>query len=152
MHDDHFRMIREICANLNRDAKAGAVYVIDKNGQLIASAGEAEAYDSTAMASLVAGEMAATGGLAKLIGEIDFNVLFHEGVRDHIHISLVAKRVILVVIFDNRSSLGLVRLRVKQASTELGQVFEMLLQRSELPGANPAFSEITEQDIDSLFE
>ena len=96
MHDDHFRMIREICANLNRDANARAVYVIDKNGQLIASAGESEAYDSTAMASLVAGEMAATGGLAKLIGEKDFNVLFHEGVRDHIHISLVAKRVILV--------------------------------------------------------
>jgi predicted regulator of Ras-like GTPase activity (Roadblock/LC7/MglB family) len=152
MHDDHFQMIREICANLNRDANALAVYVIDKNGQLVATAGEAERFDSTSMASLVAGEMAATGGLAKLLGEQDFNVLFHEGVHDHLHISLVAKRMILVVIFDNRSSLGLVRLRVKQTTAELAEVFEMLLQRSELPGANPAFSEITEQDIDSLFE
>ena len=152
MNEDHFQVMSEICANLCRDANARAIYVIDKNGQLIATAGESERFDSTALASLVAGEMAATGGLAKLIGEEDFNVLFHEGVRDHVHISLVANRVILVVIFDNRSSLGLVRLRVKKVSAELREIFERMLHESELPGANPVFSEITEQDIDSLFE
>ena len=56
------------------------------------------------------------------------------------------------MIFDNRSSLGLVRLRVKKVSAELREIFERMLHESELPGANPVFSEITEQDIDSLFE
>ena len=80
------------------------------NGMVLASSGETDRLDSTSLASLVAGEIAATGGLAKLIGEKDFSVLFHEGVKDNLHISLVAGRVILVVIFDKRSSLGLVRL------------------------------------------
>ena len=151
MYDDEFQQITDVCSRLCRDANGKAVFVIDKNGQLIASAGDADRLDSTSLASLVAGEIAATGGLAKLIGEKDFSVLFHEGATDNLHISLVASRVILVVIFDKRSSLGLVRLRVKRASAALETIFESLLHRSSLPGATAAFSEITEADIDKLF-
>jgi hypothetical protein len=95
--------------------------------------------------------MAATGGLAKIIGEKDFSVLFHEGVKDNLHISLVASRAILVVIFDKRSSLGLVRLRVKKVAEELTRIFDTLLQRSQMPGAKTPFTEITDEDIDNLF-
>ena len=69
--------------------------------------------------------------LAKLIGEKEFSVLFHEGERDNIHISIVGLRVILVVIFDERSSLGLVRLRVKKAAVELNGVFDSIMQKVE---------------------
>jgi hypothetical protein len=82
-------------------------------------------------------------------------VLFHEGQQDHIHISIVAKRAILVVIFDDRSSLGLVRLRVKRASVDLEKIFETMLQKSEKGAQGPThaspFSEITDDDIDALF-
>ncbi|MGB5880386.1 MAG: roadblock/LC7 domain-containing protein, partial [Thermoanaerobaculia bacterium] len=94
---------------LRHDSNAKVVFLIDKNGQQIAAAGDVEDFDSTSLASLTAGNVAATDGLAKLIGEREFSVLFHEGKRDHIHISIVAKRAILLVIFDERSSLGLVR-------------------------------------------
>jgi predicted regulator of Ras-like GTPase activity (Roadblock/LC7/MglB family) len=151
MHDEEFRQISQVCDRLCREANARVVFVIDKNGQLISQSGETERLDSTSLASLVAGEMAATGGLAKLIGEKDFSVLFHEGVKDNLHISLVASRVILVVIFDKRSSLGLVRLRVKKSAEELGRIFETLLQRSQMPGAVTPFAEITDEDIDNLF-
>jgi hypothetical protein len=104
---------------------------------------------------LTAGNVAATDGLAKLIGEREFSVLFHEGQRDHIHISIVAKRAILLVIFDDRSSLGLVRLRVKRASAEMEKIFEDMAQKGEKgpDGAGHAspFSEITDEDIDALF-
>ena len=128
-----------------------------KNGQLLASAGDTANIDTTSLASLTAGNIAATGGLAKLIGEKEFSILFHEGERDNIHISLVAQRVILVVIFDDRSSLGLVRLRVKKASQELERTFEQLLKKSEAERGSLAdrfdspFAEITDEDIDSLF-
>ena len=109
------------------------------------------------MASLTAGNVAATDGLAKLIGEKEFSILFHEGERDNIHISIVAQRVILVVIFDNRSSLGLVRLRVKKASSELTDVFERVVKKinheresGRLDVESP-FAEITDDDIDNLF-
>jgi hypothetical protein len=99
--------------------------------------------------------VAATDGLAKLIGEREFSVLFHEGQQDHIHISIVAKRAILVVIFDDRSSLGLVRLRVKRANADLEKIFEVMVQKGEKGAggtvhASP-FSEITDDDIDALF-
>lgn len=151
MHDEEFRQMNTACERLVRDANARVVFVIDKNGQLMASGGEADRLDSTSLASLVAGEMAATNGLAKLIGEKDFSVLFHEGTKDNLHISLVASRAILVVIFDKRSSLGLVRLRVKKVSEELTRIFEGLLQRSQVPGAKTPFTEITDEDIDNLF-
>lgn len=151
MYDDEFRRITQVCDRLCRDANARVVFVIDKNGQLIASSGETDRLDSTSLASLVAGEIAATGGLAKLIGEKDFSVLFHEGVRDNLHISMVASRVILVIIFDKRSSLGLVRLRVKKCSEELTRIFDVLLRKSAMPGATTPFAEITDEDIDNLF-
>jgi hypothetical protein len=52
--------------------------------------GELEQFDTTSLASLTAGNVAATDGLAKLIGEKEFSILFHEGERDNIHISIVA--------------------------------------------------------------
>ncbi len=151
MYDDEYRRITALCQRLCRDANARIVFVIEKNGQLISSAGEVDQLDSTSLASLVAGEIAAMGGLAKLMGEKEFSSLFHEGTKDNLHISVVASRVILVVIFDNRSSLGLVRLRVKKCSEELTAIFEGLLARSEVSTPQSPFAEITDDDIDKLF-
>ena len=81
-------------------------------------------------------------------------VLFHEGQQDHIHISIVARRAILLVIFDERSSLGLVRLRVKRASSEMEQIFDDMVKKSQQSSTGDAatpFSEITDDDIDALF-
>jgi predicted regulator of Ras-like GTPase activity (Roadblock/LC7/MglB family) len=150
-----FRQLEEALRRLRHDSNAKAVFLIDKNGQHIAAAGEIEDFDSTSLASLTAGNVAATDGLAKLIGEREFSVLFHEGQRDHIHISIVARRAILLVIFDERSSLGLVRLRVKRASAELEKVFDTMTEKStrDTEGATEPspFSEITDEDIDALF-
>lgn len=153
MYEQEFRQISSALERLNREANAKVVYLIDKNGQLIAHAGDSKQIDSTSLASLAAGNIAATGGLAKLIGEKEFSILFHEGEKDNIHISLIAQRVILVVIFDSRSSLGLVRLRVKKASTELEAIFMSLLRKVEASGKDAApFVEITDEDIDNLFK
>lgn len=149
MYDEEYRQITQVCDKLGREANARMVYVIDKNGQLITSSGETDKLDSTSLASLVAGEIAATGGLAKLMGEKEFSTLFHEGSRDNLHISVVGSRVILVVIFDNRSSLGLVRLRVKKCSEELVKVLDRMMQRSQ--EQQSPFAEITDEDIDKLF-
>ncbi len=116
MYEEEFNQIKQVISKLRVDANAKVVFLVDKNGQQIAAHGEIENLDTTSLASLTAGNVAATDGLAKLIGEKEFSILFHEGEKDNIHISIVAQRVILVVIFDERSSLGLVRLRVKKAS------------------------------------
>lgn len=156
MYEEEYQQIKTILSKLRTDANAKMVFLIDKNGQQIASHGDIGNLDTTSLASLTAGNVAATDALARLIGEKEFPVLSHEGEHDNIHTSIVGGRVILVVIFDERSSLGLVRLRVKRASSELNEAFERIVNKAEqekVGGAkrNTPFTEISDDDIDQLF-
>src|SRR3990167_7203377 len=156
MFEEEFKQITAIIDRLLKDANAKLVFLVDKDGQLIASSGDTRDLDTTSLASLTAGNIAATGGLAKLLGEKEFSILFHEGEKDNIHISLIGQRVILVVIFDQRSSLGLVRLRAKKTSDVLVKMFEDIFvkiekERGVKHAVKAPFAEITEEDIEKLF-
>src|SRR5512143_2275364 len=123
MYEEEFQQIQGVCHRLHRESNSKAVLLIDKNGQLIAEAGDTAALDTTSLSSLTAGNVAATGGIAKLLKEKELSGQFHEGENVNVHISIVAQRVILVILFDERSSLGLVRLRVRKAGNELAAIF-----------------------------
>jgi len=152
--EDHQRVM-EVIDRLYLDTAARLVVLVDKNGQQIVVKGDTEDFDTTSLASLTAGNVAATDGLAQLLGEREFTILFHEGERDNIHISVVAQRIILVVIFDDNSSLGLVRLRVRRSSGQLERLFQSILnpvpQAPEVPSDNSGSLEITDDDINRLF-
>ena len=149
--EEEQRRLQEICSRLGRDALSRAIFLIDRNGQILVATGETENIDTTSLASLVAGTTAATSSLAKLLGEDEFPVHFHEGARDNLHISLVGEEHILTVVFDQRSSLGLVRLRVKKATGALLEVFESVNNRQGDSSESDVFSEITDEDIENLF-
>jgi predicted regulator of Ras-like GTPase activity (Roadblock/LC7/MglB family) len=152
MYEEELQQINNVCEILHRDSNAKAVLVIDKNGQAIAQAGDTQTLDVTSLSSLTAGNVAATGGIAQLLAEREFAGQFHEGEKTNVHISIVGARVILVVLFDERSSLGLVRLRVKKATNELTGVLEVMVKKSASGAGQPSvFSEITDDDIDNLF-
>lgn len=152
IREQRYHQIKALLARLRLDASARVVVLVEKDGQQIAAHGELGALDTTSLASLVAGNVAATGGMAKLIGEKEFPTLSHEGDRESIHISVIG-RVLLVVVFDQRSSLGLVKLRSKQVSQELAAAFDEIERESQLTGAAAGlpFAEITDEEIDSLF-
>lgn len=153
MFEEEQRQIQGTCDALSKASNALAVLCIDKNGQEIARSGTTEHLDVTSLSSLFAGNVAATGGIAKLLAEKEFSGQFHEGEKTNIHISLVASRAILVVLFDQRSSLGLVRLRVKKASEELQKIFDAVVAKMAAGnGAGQALGEITDDDIDNLFK
>lgn len=151
MYEEELGQINHICEVLHRDSNAKAVLVIDKNGQAMASAGDVHELDVTSLSSLTAGNVAATGGIASLLAEKEFAGQFHEGEKTNVHISIVGARVILLVLFDERSSLGLVRLRVRKAAAELTNVLEVLVKKSEAGNQPSVFAEITDDDIDNLF-
>ncbi len=151
MYEDEFHRIQGSIEQLVRAANARVVFVVDKNGQLIAAGGEVDQLDTTSLASLTAGNIAATGGIAKLLRENEFATQFHEGKNAHIHIQLVSHRVILVVIFDSKSSLGLVRLRVRKTTEELTTIFDAMNKRPVDVRDGSPFAEITDDDIDNLF-
>lgn len=150
LREQRYHQIKAVLARLRMDAAARLVVLVDKDGQQIATHGELGDLDATSLASLVAGNVAATGGMAKLIGEKEFPTLSHEGERESIHISVVG-RVLLVVVFDDRSSLGLVKLRSKQVSQELADAFVEIERESQASASDLPFSEITDEEIDSLF-
>ena len=82
--------------------------------------------------------------------------MFHEGKRENLHISVVLNRMILLVVFDARSSLGLVRLRVEQCMPQLDSVVHDMTERDDstlaaLAQGPGALGEITDDDIDALF-
>jgi predicted regulator of Ras-like GTPase activity (Roadblock/LC7/MglB family) len=151
MYEEELTRINQICDALQRDSNSKAVLVIDKNGQSIAQAGDTDHLDVTSLSSLTAGNVAATGGIAQLLAEKEFAGQFHEGEKTNVHISIVGARVILVVLFDERSSLGLVRLRVRKAAVELAAVLETLVAKSQAGNQPSVFAEITDDDIDNLF-
>jgi predicted regulator of Ras-like GTPase activity (Roadblock/LC7/MglB family) len=155
LHEEDFRAIRDLIQKLRQEANARVICLVDRNGQQIACVGDSDALDMVALASLAAGNVAATDSLARLIGEKDFSTLYHEGEKDNLHLSMIGGRVILVVIFDVRSSLGLVRLRVKKYASELAAALEKMQQKTVKAKSGKAssspFTEITDEDIDSLF-
>lgn len=156
LYDEDFRKLQQTLRRLRQESDATFVLLVDKNGQRIASVGDVEALDVTALASLTAGNVAATDGLARILGEREFSVLLHEGEKENIHLSIVAGKVILVVIFEDRSSLGLVRLRVRQATAELADAFREIAERMQREpvlhsSIEPLLAEITDEDIDRLF-
>ena len=118
MYEEEFNQIQAVVDRLVREANAKVVFIVDKNGQLIAASGDIDNIDTTSLASLTAGNIAATGGMAKLLRENEFATQFHEGKNAHIHIQLIANRLILVVVFGAESSLGLVRLRVRKTTED----------------------------------
>ncbi len=151
MYEAEQKEIQAVIERLTHDSRSKACFVIDKNGQALASAGQVAGLDITSLASLTAGSISATGGLARVLGEKgDFSASYNEGDKDNLYMTIVGGRIILVVTFNNEtSSLGLVRLRVKKAQDELAVIIQRIVAKSGT--GEQVLSEITDDDIDNLF-
>ncbi len=149
LREQQYYQLKAVLARLRMDAAAKVIFLVDKDGQEIAVQGEVGNLDTTSLASLAAGNVAATGGMAQLIGEKEFPTLSHEGERESIHISVIG-RLLLVVVFDDRSSLGLVKLRSKQVSQQISRMIDEITSADNRDLESP-FAGITDADIDSLF-
>jgi predicted regulator of Ras-like GTPase activity (Roadblock/LC7/MglB family) len=159
LFEEDFWSINAILQTLMRSSSARSVMLIDKTGQLINSIGEPPGFDVTSFSSLAAADFAANAQLAEMVGEKDFATLVHQGQNDSLYLSMIANRVILVVLFDRKTSLGLVRLKAKRAGDELLEVlnklFDKLQYRNEEAIATPLgadFAAEAESEIDSLFQ
>jgi len=149
LFQEESQRLSALCEALLRGAHARGVFLLHRDGQVIAQWGDLP-LDTTALASLVAGAVAAAGGLAQLVGEAPFPALLHEGARRSLHTSLVGDKLLLVVLFDERSSPALVRLKLKDAHRDLLALSEDLAARP-LRALTPLFAELSDDDIDDLF-
>ena len=166
--DDDFQAISGSLQRFLYDSNVRCALLVDRAGQLVATVGEPPTFDATAFASLTAADFSANDQLAKLIGESDFTTLFHQGEKESMFLADVARRIILVVLFDDRTTLGLVRLKLRGAVEDLTRRFEAVFARGATPlgrgagarglagalGAEPAPLDLlagAEDEIDRLF-
>ena len=152
IQEQQFQRIKTVLARLCVESAARVVFLVDRDGQPIAFHGDIGDMDTTSFSSLAAGNVAATSSMAKLIGEDVFPAVVHEGEHESIYICVIG-RSLLVVVFNERSTLGLVKLRAKRASHEVAALIDEMVLHSEQNKAqsNAFFAEITDEDIDSLF-
>jgi predicted regulator of Ras-like GTPase activity (Roadblock/LC7/MglB family) len=107
--------LKQILNDLRVNANAKAALVVDNLGEPVAVSGDCNSIDSATLAGLVGSNFNAVEGLAKLIGQKEFSILFHEGDLDNIHVQLVSQHHVLAVVFTDRDGLGRVRLHAKSA-------------------------------------
>jgi predicted regulator of Ras-like GTPase activity (Roadblock/LC7/MglB family) len=106
--------------------KAGVnnVLLVDEAGNIVVACGhKIDNMDTISLAALAAANFGATSQIAKLIGEDDFTLLFHKGKKDSIHVARIGTDLILVTIFGDNVSLGLIRLRVTQLAKAIEKAF-----------------------------
>jgi len=152
LQEQQFQKLKNVLARLCVECAARVVFLVDRDGQPIAFHGDIGDMDTTSFSSLAAGNVAATTSMAKLIGEDVFPAVVHEGERESIFISVIG-RSLLVVVFDERSTLGLIKIRTKRSSFEVAAILEEVVAASAAFDINndAFFSEITDEDIDNLF-
>ena len=113
-----------VLSNLLGESGAREVLLIDRSGQPLAMSGTFRSLDTVSISALAAGAFASTGAMARLLGEPEFTVLFHQGVKESIHVSTVDDQTILMAIFDDRTTVGMVRLFAREASRLIGAILE----------------------------
>ena len=148
------KKIEEILNTLLYESNARCALLVDRTGQLVVTVGEQPSFDSAAFASLTAADFSANDQLASLIGEEDFNSLFHQGRSESMYLADVSKRLILVVLFSKQTTLGLVRIKIRDAVSDLNEAFEEVFGRGEEEARRPlerGFVDEAEDEIDRLF-
>lgn len=116
---------------------AHSVLLIARSGQLIANHGDTLDIDVSALSALTAANFGATAEIAKLLGEEEFTLLFHKGRSENVYFSAIGEHVIMVTLFDDKTSLGLVRLRINQVNEELSQIVSTIFGKERAEVRHP---------------
>jgi predicted regulator of Ras-like GTPase activity (Roadblock/LC7/MglB family) len=110
-------------------SEAEMTVVVDKGGIIIAENGKTGTIDMTIVAALAAGSFAATKELASRIGELEFSALYHQGKKQHIFMSSVDEYTIIITVFGERTTVGLVRFYITNVTAQLASLLKRLRNR-----------------------
>ena len=152
LYKEDIDRINKILSHLITESASAYVLLINKDGNLISQVGFSPNINVTTLAALAAGSFASTKAIATLIGETEFSVMFHQGEKENIHISLVDEDVIMVLIFDDRTNLGLVKMIAGQAKSKLSVVL-LDVKNNGVPDVMPNVfgGDQVSDELDSLF-
>jgi predicted regulator of Ras-like GTPase activity (Roadblock/LC7/MglB family) len=116
---------------------AHSVLLIDRSGQLIAHHGNAPEIDILSLSALTAANFGATAEIARMLGEEEFTLLFHKGRSENVYFSAIGEHVIMVTLFDDKTSLGLIRLQINKIIDELSVILSSIFERGKVKPPDP---------------
>ena len=125
------RLISAALKAFLEDSLAKCTLLIDRDGHPITGIGDVSSYDMDTISALAAGAFAATQELARQIGEPAFGLVHHEGKKDHLLLSLVGERTLLAIIFDDHTTLGMVRYRGISLVKKLAEILARPISAEE---------------------
>jgi predicted regulator of Ras-like GTPase activity (Roadblock/LC7/MglB family) len=154
IYEEDVVKIEALLSKTLKGSEAKCALLVDKDGHLITKQGFTHSLDTTALSALLAGSFASTKEIARLVGENEFSVLFHQGKKDHIHMSLIGERAILAIIFDDRTTIGMVRLYSKEVAQELTKIISEVGSSEESHGEmglEEGFASSAKERLDDIF-
>ena len=113
-----------------KKAEAELTVVIDRGGNVISQFGDMTVMDVTIIAALAAGSFAATKELARRIGEVEFNALYHQGNGSHMFMNSVDDETIMITVFGSGTTVGLVRFHSTATAQNVANVLKLLRRTS----------------------
>jgi len=149
--DDVERMNR-ILQEFNKLSGAKTNILIDKEGHPITQVGETPTFDIDTISALVAASFMATREMARILGEEEFSILSHQGKKDHIQLTLIADRCILTTMFDDQTTVGMIRLYATETAKKLNKLFAEISLRKDAPEKiSEDFGEAAQGALDQVF-
>lgn len=101
LYKEEYKKIRVVLGSLLERSPATSAALISRTGQELVFQGDKEALDRDSISSLAAGSLAATLGLAHLLGEQEFERVYHLGRKNSVVMSPVGQLALLLVVLPN---------------------------------------------------
>ena len=150
-YNSDINAINKVLHTLIQRSESKCTMLIDIDGHIITTYGDTDQYSMDALCTLLAGTFAATREWAKLLGEDEFNELYHQGAQCSILVKLIDNRALLTTIFGNNTQLGLVRLLTQEITKKLTEIFQNADNNSSEEYDQLAM-EISNADYDGLLD
>lgn len=150
--EDLQRMDR-LLGSFVRESGVRCAILVDRAGRLLTTAGETGGVDGVAFASLAAADFSASGELATLLGEEEFSALYHHGMERSMYLTTVGGPAILAALFDDSTTLGMIRLQVRAIADSFAALFDDVAARGSASpdGLDAGWAEAAAVELDRLF-
>ena len=130
--DKDMKKINYCLNKMVASSMAHSVLLIDRSGQLIAQYGNTPEIDILSLSALTAANFGATAEIARMLGEEEFTLLFHKGRSENVYFSAIGEHVIMVTLFDDKTSLGLIRLQINKIIDELSIILSSIFEKGRV--------------------
>ena len=153
-YEENIDEIDRILSDFLNASQAKCILLVDREGHLVTKKGFTKSFDTTSLSALVAASFASTKAMAAVLGEPEFLVLSHQGTSEHIHVALVTGMALLVIVFDDRTTLGMVRLYASEVTTHVVAALKKAEERNKTRPRQVLqadFEAAAEQRLDDFF-